>query len=64
MVSYEYQTDNASFAKRAPLAVKNLLPNTSVKGITLKSLKVKSDGTPYVMVNKEHYKKNQVTINL
>lgn len=64
MVSYEYQTDNASFAKRAPQAVKNLLPNTSIKGITLKSLKVKSDGTPYVMVNKEHYKKNQVTINL
>jgi hypothetical protein len=64
IVRYEYQADNAGFAKRAPQAVKNLLPNTSVKGITLKSLKVKNDGTPYVMVNKEHYKKNQVTINL
>jgi hypothetical protein len=63
-VSYQYQEDNQNFAKKAPAIVRNLLPNSSVKAVTIKSLKVKNDGSPYVSVTKENYKKNQVTINL
>lgn len=63
-VTYQYQEDNQNFAKKAPASVRNLLPNSSVKAVTIKSLKVKNDGSPYVSVTKENYKKNQVTINL
>lgn len=63
-VAYEYQEDNQNFAKKAPAAVRNLLPNSSVKGITYKSLMLKNNGTPFIVVRKENYKKNQVTINL
>lgn len=63
-VTYEYQNDNESFAKKAPAAVRNFLPNSSVKGITYKSLMLKNNGTPYVVVKKETFKKNQIIINL
>lgn len=63
-VAYEYQEDNKNFAKKAPAAVRNFLPNSSVKAITYKSLMLKNNGTPYIVVKKETYKKNQVTINL
>ncbi len=63
-VAYEYQEDNQSFAKKAPAVVRNLLPSSSVKGVTYKSLMLKNNGTPYILVRKENYKKNQVTINL
>ena len=63
-VTYEYQEDNQNFAKKAPAVVRNFLPSSSVKGITYKSLMLKNNGTPYIMVKKENYKKNQVTINL
>ncbi len=63
-VTYDYQEDNQNFAKKAPASVRNLLPNSSVKAVTIKSLKVKNDGSPYVSVTKENYKKNQVTNNL
>ena len=65
LVSYQYQADNEQqFSKKAPSAVKSYLPNTSVKSVTIKSLRVKSNGTPYVSVTKENYKRNKVTINL
>jgi hypothetical protein len=64
LVTYNYQEDDQNFAKKAPASVRNLLPNSSVKAITIKSLKVKNDGSPYILVKKENYKKNQVTINL
>lgn len=64
LVTYQYQEDNQNFAKKAPASVRNLLPNSSVKAVTIKSLKVKNDGSLYVSVTKENYKKNQVTINL
>lgn len=63
-VTYDFQEDNQNFAKKVPASIRNLLPNSSVKTVTIKSIKVKNDGTPYISVTKENYKKNQVTINL
>lgn len=63
-VTYDYQEDNQNFAKKAPASVRNLLPNSSVKAVTIRSLKIKNNGSPYVSVTKENYKKNQVSINL
>lgn len=65
LVSYEYVNDNdQQFAKKAPSAVQTYLPNTSVKSLTFRALELKSNGTPFVSVTKENYKKNKVTINL
>ena len=65
LVSYEYVNDNdQQFAKKAPSAVQTYLPNTSVKSVTFRALELKSNGTPFVSVTKENYKKNKVTINL
>ena len=63
-LSYDYQDDSFNFSKKAPVNILNLLPNLSIKTVTIKSLSVKADGTPFVMVNKETYKKNRLTINL
>lgn len=63
-VNYQYQDDNQNFSKKAPAKVRSFLPNTSIKGVTFKSLKVKDNGSPYISVTKENYKKNRVTINL
>jgi hypothetical protein len=64
MSTYQYRDDNEQFSLKAPAAVKSFFPNATVKGITYKSLKVRSDGTPYIMVTTENYKKNQVSVNL
>ena len=63
-VQFEYQVDNQKFSKKATATVRNILPTSSVKAITYKSLILKNNGTPHIMIRKENYKKNQVTINL
>ena len=35
-----------------------MLPNFSVKAVTVKCLKVKDNGSPYISVTMEKYKKN------
>lgn len=63
-VTYEFQDDNDMFIKKAPSVLKDLLPNSSVKGITYKTLMYRNNETPFIVVNKESYKKNQVNYNL
>jgi hypothetical protein len=63
-VQFEYQVDNQKFSKKATAAVRDILPTSSVKAITYKSLILKNNGTPHIMITKENYKKNQITINL
>lgn len=62
--TYQYRDEDEQFSLKAPAAVKSFFPNTTVKGITYKSLIIRSDGTPFIMVTTENFKKNQVSVNL
>jgi hypothetical protein len=63
-VTYLYQNDDQLFAKNAPATIRSFLPDLSIKEIQYKSLRIKNDGVPYIVVSKETYRKNKLTINL
>lgn len=64
IATYQYREDNGHFSLKVPTVVQSFFPNTNVIGIIYKSLRVRSNGTPFIMVTNENYKKNQVFVNL
>jgi len=64
IVTYQYQKDDQNFTKKAPAAIRNLFPDSNVREVHYKSLRIKSNGTPYIVVSKEKYKRNTLTISL
>lgn len=65
LVEMEYASDNDSqFANSSMYISNSILPDANIKAVKRKTLMFKPDGTPYIMNNKENYKKNQITYNL
>lgn len=63
-VEIEYATNEETlFSNSSTYLSSSILPDANIKVIKRKSLMLKPDGTPYIMNNKETYKKNQITYN-
>ncbi len=64
LVEMEYASNSESlFANSSLYLPGSILPDANIKVVKRKMLMFKSDGTPYIMNNKETYKKNQITYN-
>lgn len=64
VATFSYAESHKNFAWKSASAVKSFLPDTNVRAIVYKSLKVSDVGTPCILVTKENYKKNLASINL